>query len=167
MGREIHVEISKPRRQRNDETTVFVGNLSFDAENGDLESAFQEFGEVTSVRIPTDRDSGRKKGFGYVEFADAEAVQKAIDASGMEICGRSVRIDKAGGGRGGDRGGYGDRRGGYGDRRGGRGGYGDRRGGYGDRNGGRGYGDRSGGRSYGDRRGDREGGRGNYKRYDD
>ena len=146
-------------------STLFVGNLSFDVSEDTVWSFFNDYG-VKSVRLPTDRDTGRPKGFGYVEFEDVDGAKKAFEASnGADIEGRSIRLDysqprdSSGGGRGGrgfgDRGGRGGGRG-FGDR-GGRGGFGDRgRGGYGDRGRG-GFGDRGRGGRGGDRGG---GGRG-------
>lgn len=132
-------------------SVLFVGNLSFDANEDMLWETFSEYGEVKSVRMPTDRESGRPKGFGYVEFTDIEAAKKAISgATGSEIAGRAIRLDysqprdDSGGSRGGR--GFG---GGFGGDRGGRG-----RGRGGDRGGGRGFG-RGGGRGF-----DRDGGRG-------
>ena len=147
-------------------SVLFVGNLSFSTTEDTVWEFFNEYG-VKTVRLPTDRDTGRPKGYGYVEFEDLEGAKKAFEAStSAEIDGRNVRLDYSQprdsnnfGGRGGGRGGRGggDRggRGGY--DRGGRGGY-DRggRGGY-DRGGRGGY-DR-GGRGGGDR-GGRGGGRG-------
>jgi nucleolin len=146
-------------------STLFVGNLSFDVSEDTVWSFFNDYG-VKSVRLPTDRDTGRPKGFGYVEFEDVDGAKKAFEAAnGAEIEGRSIRLDysqprdSSGGSRGGrgfgDRGGRGGGRG-FGDR-GGRGGFGDRgRGGYGDRGRG-GFGDRGRGGRGGDRGG---GGRG-------
>jgi nucleolin len=122
-------------------STLFVGNLSFDVSEDTVWSFFNDYG-VKSVRLPTDRDTGRPKGFGYVEFEDVDGAKKAFEAAnGADIEGRSIRLDysqprdSSGGGRGGGRG-YNDRGGrgrGFGDR-GGRGGFGDRgRGGFGDR----------------------------------
>jgi len=138
-------------------STLFVGNLSFGVTEDTVWSFFNDYG-VKNVRLPTDRDSGRPKGFGYVEFEDIEGAKKAFEAAnGAEIEGRSIRLDysqprdsSGGGGRGGGRGFGGGRGGGRGA---GRGGFGDR----GGRGGGRGFGDR-GGRG-GGRGGDR-GGRG-------
>lgn len=135
-------------------TTLFVGNLSFGVTEDTVWSFFNEWG-VKSVRLPTDRETGRPKGFGYVEFEDIEGAKKAFEsAAGAEIDGRNIRVDfsqprdsSGGGGFGSNRGGRG--RGGFGDRGGG--------GGFGDR-GGRGRGGR-GGRG-GDRGGRGRGGRG-------
>ncbi|KAJ7882828.1 hypothetical protein B0H13DRAFT_1538735, partial [Mycena leptocephala] len=105
--------------------TLFVGNLSFGVDEDAVWSFFNECGgNVKSVRLPTDRDTGRPKGFGYVEFEDIEGAKKAYAAAnGQEIEGRAIRLDYSqprdssggGGGFGGGRGG------GFGGDRGGRG----------------------------------------------
>ena len=105
---------------------IYVGNLPYDLNEEAIKAMFGEFGEVTSVTLINDRESGRPKGFGFVEMADDSAGQAAITAlNGKEIGGRTVRVDKAeprterprgGGGDGGDRGGRGG--GGYGGGRG-------------------------------------------------
>jgi len=122
---------------------LFVGNLSFDATEDACWESFGEFGEVMSVRLPTDRESGTRKGFGYVEFADQPTAIKAFEGlQGKELFGRPIRLDYShprdnsggGGARGGDRGGRGGGRGGF--RGGDRGGRGGGRGGFvGDRGG--------------------------------
>jgi RNA recognition motif-containing protein len=97
---------------------LFVGNLSFDTTDGVLEQLFGEFGTVQSVQIILDRDTGRSKGFGFVEMGSDQEAQAAIAAlSGKEVGGRSLTVneakpreDRGGGGRGG----YGGGRGGYG-----------------------------------------------------
>ncbi|HSG27136.1 MAG TPA: hypothetical protein VLA34_01560, partial [Candidatus Krumholzibacterium sp.] len=58
---------------------IYVGNLSFDTEESDLRKAFEEHGSVDTVNIITDRDTGRSKGFGFVEMADDSEAQAAID----------------------------------------------------------------------------------------
>lgn len=96
---------------------VYVGNLSYDTTEEGLRTLFGEYGEVESVRLITDRDTGRSKGFAFVEMSTEGAAQEAIDAlNGKELDGREIRVDKAqprreGGGGGGDR-----RRGGGGGR---------------------------------------------------
>ncbi|KZT53374.1 RNA-binding domain-containing protein, partial [Calocera cornea HHB12733] len=109
--------------------TLFVGNVSFDCDEDTLWQAFADFGSVKSVRLPTDRDTGKPKGFGYVEFEDQAGATAAFQAGtqGLEIAGRSVRLDysQPRDNSGGDRGG----RGGFGGRGGGRGGFGGDRGG--------------------------------------
>lgn len=107
---------------------LFVGNLSFNATEDGIWETFAEHGEIKSVRLPTDRESGRPKGFGYVEFTDIEFAKKAYEAlSGAEIDGRAIRLDysqprddSGGGGRGGFGGGFGGRGGRGGGRGGGR-----------------------------------------------
>ena len=103
--------------------SIFVGNLPFRAEQEDVVELFTPYGEVVNCALPLERDTGRKRGFAFVEMADAETETRAIDAlQGAELMGRPLRINKAeprtGGGGGG---GGGPRRGGYG---GGGGGYG-------------------------------------------
>jgi len=112
---------------------LYVGNLSFDTSEADMQEAFSQFGEVTSAALVMDRETGRPRGFGFVEFADAESGRKAIDEmNGKEFGGRQLTVNEArprenrggggGGGFGGGRGGGGG--GGYGGGRGGGGGYG-------------------------------------------
>ena len=96
--------------------SIFVGNLPFRAEQEDIRELFAPFGEVANCSLPLERDSGRKRGFAFVEMADPELETKAIDAlQGVELMGRPLRINKAeprsaGGGAGGG----GRRAGGYG-----------------------------------------------------
>jgi RNA recognition motif-containing protein len=108
---------------------LYVGNLAYGLTDSDLQRLFEAHGAVQSAQVIIDRDTGRSKGFGFVEMgSDAEA-QAAIDAlNGKEVEGRSLTVNEARpkpeGGRGGGGG-----RGGYGGGGGGRGGYGG--GGYG------------------------------------
>ena len=90
---------------------IYAGNLSYDCSEDDLRQAFSAHGEVGDVRIITDRDSGRSKGFGFVEMPDDGAANAAIAAlNGTELQGRTIKVNEArpreerGGGR---RGGYG------------------------------------------------------------
>ena len=124
--------------------TIYVGNLSFDAEVEDLQGLFSQYGQLKQCSLPLDRDTGRKRGFAFVELSSDAEEAKAIDElQDVEWMGRMIRVNKAeprgGGGGGGSRGGGG----GYG---GGGGG-----GGYGGGGGGGGYGGGGGG-----------GGRGRY-----
>lgn len=74
--------------------TLFVGNLSFSSTEDGLWEVFGAYGDVKSVRLPTDRETGRPKGFGYVEFTDIEAAKKAYEGlAGTEIEGRAIRLD--------------------------------------------------------------------------
>ena len=113
---------------------LYVGNLSYGVDNSMLEQQFGAHGAVQSAQIIIDRDTGRSKGFGFVEMgSDAEA-QAAISAlNGKELDGRAITVNEArpqtGGGGGG--GGFGGRRGGGGRSGGGHGGGGGGGGGYG------------------------------------
>lgn len=87
---------------------LFVGNLSFGVNEDTLWETFGEYGDIKSVRVPTDRETERPKGFAYVEFSEVGAAKKAYEAlQGYELDGRSVRLDfsrprdSAGGARGG------------------------------------------------------------------
>ena len=141
---------------------LYVGNLSYNVDSSELEQLFGQHGQVVSAQIINDRDTGRSKGFGFVEMANDQEAEAAIAAlNGQEHGGRALTVnearpreDRGGGGGGGSRGGY---AGGGGS--GGRssGGYG---GGGGGRSGGGGYGGGGGGGGAGSR-GDR-GGRDRY-----
>ena len=107
---------------------LYIGNLSFDTTTQDLETLFGEFGTVESTNIIEDRDTGRSRGFGFVEMSSKEEGEKAIsELNGKEVDGRELKVNEAkpqekragGGGGGGGRGGYG---GGGGNRGGGGGG---------------------------------------------
>lgn len=105
---------------------IYVGNLSFDATEADLRSAFEVFGKVDVVNIIKDRDSGRPKGFGFVEMPSGEEARKAIEAmNGKELKGRAMNVNEARpkpeGGRGGGRPGGGGGQGARGKRGGGSG----------------------------------------------
>jgi len=140
---------------------LYVGNLPYSVRDGDLEQSFGQFGTVTSAKVMMERDTGRSKGFGFVEMgSDAEAQAAINGMNGQPLGGRSLVVNEArpmeprpprsgGGGYGGGGGG-----GGYG---GGGGGYGG-----GGREGGGGYGGggRDGGGGYGGGGGRREGGGG-------
>ena len=75
---------------------IFVGSLSFKLDESELKEIFEEYGEVTSVKIITDRDSGRSKGFAFIEMPDDEQAKKAIgELNGAEINGRAVVVNEA------------------------------------------------------------------------
>src|SRR6478672_9096225 len=143
---------------------LYVGNLSYNVTSSDLEQLFAQHGTVTSAQVINDRDTGRSKGFGFVEMASDDEATAAIAAvNGQQHDGRTLTVnearpkeDRGGGGGGGGRGGYGGGgggRGGYGGGGGGRGGGG---GGYG--GGGGGYGGGGGGYGGGGGGGRRDGG---------
>jgi len=76
--------------------TIYIGNLSFQAEQEDLLDLFGQYGEVKSASLPLDRETGRKRGFGFVEMATDEDEQKAIDdLQNVEWMGRMIRVNKA------------------------------------------------------------------------
>ena len=177
-GRAINVDFSKPKgestprqdRQKvyGDGTsepseTLFVANLPFDASEDVVGEEFAKHGNVLGVRLPTDRDTGAPKGFGYVQFGSVEESKEAFaKMSGAVIMGRPIRLDysaprpprddsfggRGGGGRSGGRG-----RGGF--DRGGRGGGGRGRGGF-DRGGGRGRGGSTNRGGFGDFKGQKK-----------
>jgi RNA recognition motif-containing protein len=94
---------------------LYVGNLSYSTGESDLRELFAAYGAVESVAVITDRDSGRSKGFGFVEFGnDAEGQAAITGLNGKEVGGRALTVSqarpKAEGGGGGDRGGSGGRR---------------------------------------------------------
>lgn len=106
---------------------LYVGNLSFEATQSDIEAAFGAFGKVESVNLITDRETGRPRGFGFVEMAsEAEAEAAVAGLDGTESNGRRLTVNIAkprenrsgGGGGGGGRGGYGGGGGGFGGGRG-------------------------------------------------
>ena len=75
---------------------IYVGNLSFQTTEADLNNMFSEVGQVDSVQIITDRDTGRSKGFGFVEMSDDAAAAKAIEQfNGKEVNGRSLTVNEA------------------------------------------------------------------------
>src|SRR6187551_1499538 len=107
---------------------LYVGNLSYNATSSDLEQMCGAHGTVQSAEVIQDRDTGRSKGFGFVQMGSDQEAQAAISAlNGQEVDGRALTVNEAkpredrGGGGGGGRGGYG---GGGGGRSGGGGGYG-------------------------------------------
>ena len=94
---------------------LYVGNLSYGTTDSDLQGMFEEFGTVQSAQVIMDRDTGRSKGFGFVEMSSDQEAQAAINAlNGQDVDGRSLTVNEAKpredrGGRsgGGGRGGYG------------------------------------------------------------
>ncbi len=170
---------------------IYVGNLSWEATADDLLRLFERFGGVTRAQVVMDRETGRSRGFGFVEMADdGESTKAVAELNGTEFMSRTLTVNEArpreeggsgGGGSGGGRGGYGGGggggRGGYGgggSGGGGRGGYGGGgsgggRGGYGGGGGSGGYGGGgggSGGGYGGGGRGGYGGGRGGNGGYD-
>ena len=102
-------------------TKLYVGNLSFNTSSQDLEALFANAGTVQSASIVEDRETGRSRGFGFVEMSSKEEAQSAISSlDGKEVDGRSLKVNEAkpredrGGSNRGGGGGYGGGRGGYG-----------------------------------------------------
>ncbi len=92
-------------------TNIFVGNLSYQTTQEELQSAFSQYGNVERVSIITDRDTGQPRGFGFVEMSDPQEAQNAIAGlNGAELNGRAMNVNEArpkaagGGGYGGGRG---------------------------------------------------------------
>lgn len=159
-GRKINLDFAKPRDSNDrdpkekaqaraksfgDQTspesdTLFIGNIAFSANEDAIREKFQDKGTIVAIRLPTDPESGRPKGYGYIQFSSVDEARQALsDLQGTELAGRPLRLDfgtpranqgdSGRGGRGGGRGGRGAARGGRGAARGGRGGRGGARGG--------------------------------------
>jgi hypothetical protein len=140
---------------------LYVGNLSYNVRDDDLQQTFAQFGTVSSAKVMMDRETGRSKGFGFVEMgSDAEAQSAINGMNGQQMDGRALVVNEArpreerpggfgGGGRSGGGGGFG-----------GGGGYGG--GGGAGRSGGGGFGGSGGGGGYGGGGGGRSGGGGGY-----
>jgi len=135
-GRQIRVDLSIPKAQKTNNhqstfhtpsnnppaSSLFLGNLSFDVYEENVRGLFEPHGVITSIRIPTDIETGAPKGFGYIEFSTVEeAVAAQAALNGVDLFGRGLRIDfaapragaaGAGRGRGGSRGKRGSARGG-------------------------------------------------------
>src|SRR5437764_10315626 len=91
----LSLELPPNRFRRNMSKRIFVGNLSYQTTESDLTSLFEQAGEVESASIITDRDSGRSKGFAFVEM-DSEAADKAITQfNGTELNGRALTVNEA------------------------------------------------------------------------
>ncbi|NEQ44932.1 MAG: RNA-binding protein [Leptolyngbya sp. SIOISBB] len=76
--------------------TVYVGNLSYNATEEDLNEVFKEYGSVKRIQVPTDRETGRMRGFAFVEMSDDAEEDKAIeDLDGAEWMGRTLKVNKA------------------------------------------------------------------------
>lgn len=75
---------------------IYVGNMSFDTTEDQLRQAFESYGNVASIRIVTDRDTGRAKGFGFVEMATQEEANAAISGlNGQDLNGRALNVNEA------------------------------------------------------------------------
>ena len=88
------------RGERGEPNKLFIGQLAFEAEEGDIQEKFGRYGEILNIQIIKDNQSGKSKGYGFIKFAetsDAEKVLRTMD--GAEICGRKCKLDRAGGGK--------------------------------------------------------------------
>jgi cold-inducible RNA-binding protein len=91
---------------------IYVGNLSFTATDVEIRTLFSQHGAVESVSLPTDRETGRPRGFGFVEMSQADAARAIQNLNGKDLGGRALRVNeaedkpRAGGGRSGGGGGY-------------------------------------------------------------
>jgi len=75
---------------------LYVGNLSFDTTEGELKKTFEKHGALASVKVITDRETGRSRGFAFVEFEDAACARSAQEAlDGQEVAGRELRVNEA------------------------------------------------------------------------
>ncbi len=76
--------------------SLFVGNMNFDTTEGELRAIFEPYGEITSIKFITDRETGRIRGFGFVELADDGKAAKAIkELDGKEVGGRALKVNEA------------------------------------------------------------------------
>ena len=134
---------------------LYVGNLSYNIRDDDLQQAFAQYGSVSSAKVMMDRDTGRSKGFGFVEMGSDPEAQAAINGmNGQALDGRAIVVNEARPRE--------ERPGGFGGSRGGGGGYGGGGGAGGGRSGGGGYGGGGGGYGGGGGRGGYGGGGGGY-----
>jgi nucleolin len=121
-GRQLRVNISRPRAERNsfnedgdnfrgggrgynnnrggggggavDASKIFVGNLGWNTSSEDLQEAFSKFGQLTDAKVVTDRDTGNSRGFGFITFESAADAEKAVtNMDGMELDGREIRVN--------------------------------------------------------------------------
>lgn len=77
-------------------TNIYVGNLSYNTSSSDLEALFAEYGAVADAQVIIDRDTGRSRGFGFVEMGSSEAAQSAISAlNGRDLGGRQLKVNLA------------------------------------------------------------------------
>jgi cold-inducible RNA-binding protein len=90
------------------QTKIYVGNLSYDTTEDNLQELFGKYGEISELRLVKDQHTGRSKGFAFITFADGNAAQAALEVNGSEVQGRRVKVNFAkednrsggGGGRG-------------------------------------------------------------------
>ncbi|WOG30046.1 RNA-binding protein [Endozoicomonas sp. 8E] len=74
---------------------LFIGNLPFSSDESDLQQAFEQFGEIDEIRVITDRETGRSRGFAFITFAESDDAQSALAMDGEELNGRPLRVNFA------------------------------------------------------------------------
>lgn len=90
------VSIKRPKQEQLVATNIYVGNLPFSTDSNELENLFSEHGAVSSAHVITDRDTGRSRGFGFVEMESDDAAQAAISAlNGADMGGRELTVNVA------------------------------------------------------------------------
>jgi RNA recognition motif-containing protein len=97
-GRSVHIFLALKRRESTNmaQQNLFIGSLAYSTTDDSLKAHFEQIGEVESARVITDRDSGRSKGFGFVEYKDEANNQKAVDQlDGKELDGRTISVGLA------------------------------------------------------------------------
>lgn len=86
-------EKSQPKSQKKSRYVLFIGNIAYDTTKDELKQHFKTVGEVVDVRIPTDKESNRPRGFAYVELADEAAYQKSLDLNGSQLKNRRIKVE--------------------------------------------------------------------------
>ncbi len=76
-------------------TEIYVGNLSYETNEQDLEDLFKKFGDISSVKLIKDRETGRSKGFAFIDFANPAQAQAAVKLDGEEVKGRTIKVNMA------------------------------------------------------------------------
>ncbi len=77
------------------QTKIYVSSLSYDAKEEDLENHFSQFGSIQSINLIKDRDTGRSRGFAFIEFDSQASVEKALKDDGSELMGRNIKVSVA------------------------------------------------------------------------
>lgn len=95
LSREDRGGFTSKRDDKNMQPKLYVGNLSYDAKDSDLQNLFSKYGNVQSATIISDRFTGRSKGFGFVEMASGEEAEKALALNGTDFLGRNITVSEA------------------------------------------------------------------------
>lgn len=93
-GREIVVSEPRPAEERSSKK-LYVGNLSYDVTADDLRAAFEKYGEIVDVTVLVFEDTGKSRGFGFVEYANEEDAQKALEMDSQDMAGRPLKVNLA------------------------------------------------------------------------